>query len=135
MASCEATSLVTKLWMKRAFNARNSSMMSADCRSRTAGCISISWALLKCQLARLPGGRVVRRKEAFDLDLLQCRIRRHRQRREGGKEGEAIVALRELHRHDRRGRLRMAWKPPFGRQAGIGHDLIEQLRRRPAALR
>ena len=26
-------------------------------------------------------------------------------------------------------------KPPFGRQTGIGHDFVEQLRRSPAALR
>ena len=29
----------------------------------------------------------------------------------------------------------MAWQPPFGRQPGIDHDLVEQLRRNPAALR
>src|SRR6201991_294128 len=134
MASCEATSLVTKLWMKRAFNARNSSIVSAD-RSRRASCMLISFILSKRQFAGFLRGGAVRRIEAFDLQFLQRRVGRHRQRREGGKEREPKLALRKLHGHHRRRRGRIARQLPFGRQAGIGHDFVEQLRGDTAALR
>src|SRR6266404_6954801 len=114
MAACEATSLVTKLWMKRAFNARNSSIVSSDWSLGVASCIVVSSGLSKRQLARLLCGGVIRREKAFDLDLLQHRVRRHCERGEGGKEREPEVAPGELHDHDGRGGLRLARKPPFG---------------------
>src|SRR5450631_3579386 len=135
MASCEATSLVTKLWMKRAFKARNSFMVPSDCRSRCASCMFRLLMSSSRQFVGSFGGRVVRRVKAFDLQFLQRSVGRHRQRRKGREESKPQVALAKLHRHDRRGVSLMAWKPPFGRQAGIGHDFVEQLRRHPARLR
>src|ERR1700710_1664817 len=112
MASCEATSLVTKLWMKRAFNARNSFMVSADGWRCRASCMLISSIMLsKRQLARLLRGRIISRIKTFDLQFLQRRVGRHRQRRKGGEEGEPIVAFAQLHGHDRRRSRRIARQP------------------------
>ena len=53
------------------------------------------------QFTRLLGRRVISRIKAFDLQFLQRGVGRHRECREGGKEGETGVALLKLHRHDR----------------------------------
>ena len=138
MASCEATSLVTKLWMKRAFSARKfvhrlGRLMTARSKlhfhllSSLGFRQSASWRafsavassagkkhsiLICCSAASVGIASVVKveKKARRKSPLASCIVMT-------GDDG------------------RIARQPPFGRQPGIGHDFVEQLRRSPAALR